>query len=80
MDVAVTPLGETELRIDGVGVPARGFRLEGEQGLRLTLWYAVEDDRWLALESLRDGRVLRYLPREAREVRFPDGSALAGRS
>ncbi|MEE4380820.1 MAG: DUF6134 family protein [Pseudomonadales bacterium] len=79
VDVAVTPLGETELRIDGAAVPARGFRVEGEQGLRLTLWYAVADDRWLALESLRDGRVLRYVPREADEVRFPDGSVLAGR-
>ena len=80
VDVAVTPLGETELRIDGEAVPARGFRVEGEQGLRLTLWYAVEDERWLALESLREGRVLRYLPRDAGEVRFPDASALAGRS
>jgi hypothetical protein len=78
VEVRVTPLAETLLQVDGAAVPARAWRIEAPQDVDLKVWYEVGTERWLALESVRDGRTVRYLPRDAREVRFPEAMIASG--
>ncbi len=60
LDVAVETLGEAEISIDGVALSALAYRLIAK-GMRIDLWYAADDGRWLALESpAKGGRTLRY--------------------
>lgn len=55
-------------------VPYEGQRLEARrhdivvQGKAISVWYAVSDQRWLALETpVKGGRVLRYEPQSVPE-------------
>lgn len=69
--VRVVDRGEDTVPFEGRTIPARKYDLLLENGAMITLWYALEDDRWVALESITEtGRLLRYVP-----VRLPESSA-----
>ncbi|MEO5701928.1 MAG: DUF6134 family protein [Casimicrobiaceae bacterium] len=58
-DVRLQPLPEASVRVHGVEVPARGFRITAA-GKPIDLWYS-KDDEWLALDTVVDGgRRMRY--------------------
>jgi len=60
VDVRTDLLGEDTIEVRGQPVTARHYRLRGE-GIEIDLWYAVEGNRWLALQSMTDsGRTLSY--------------------
>jgi hypothetical protein len=62
--VLVEELGEELIDIQGQLVPAVHYRLMAETG-PVSLWYGVEDDQWLGLESVAEGgRVIRYEPKK----------------
>jgi hypothetical protein len=57
--ITVEQMPEEELRVRGLEIPARRFRLHAKD-LSLDIWYSA-DSEWLALESTtKDGRKLRY--------------------
>jgi Family of unknown function (DUF6134) len=59
MPITVEQLPEEELRVRGLEIPARKYRLITKD-LSLDIWYST-DREWLALESTtKDGRKLRY--------------------
>ena len=61
-DVTITRIGEESLQLDGEAVAAVKFLIDLKAG-PITLWYAANDFRWLALESVAaGGRILRYEP------------------
>jgi len=54
--------GESPVDVNGERVPARRYDLM-VKGKPVSVWYAVSDQRWLALESVARGdRKLRYVP------------------
>lgn len=57
--VSVREIGEESLSYRGSDVRARRFALESPE-FRIDLWYS-DANEWLALESLRGGRTLRYV-------------------
>jgi len=57
--VSVREIGQETLRYRGSDVRARRYALESAE-FRIDLWYS-EENEWLALESLRGGRTLRYV-------------------
>ena len=57
--VSVREIGEETLSYRGSDVRARRFALESPE-FRIDLWYS-DANEWLALESLRGGRTLRYV-------------------
>ena len=60
MSIEVQPLGIVELLIQQQRVPAKQYRLVTDK-FSIDLWYAVDNNDWLALKSTtRDGTVLRY--------------------
>ncbi|MEX0324827.1 MAG: DUF6134 family protein [Puniceicoccaceae bacterium] len=60
--VAIIERGESTIAYQGESIPARQYDIM-VKGLPVSIWYAVEDQRWLALESLTEGgRTLRYEP------------------
>ncbi|MEX0330081.1 MAG: DUF6134 family protein [Puniceicoccaceae bacterium] len=60
--VEVIERGEASIAYQGEAIPARQYDIM-VKGLPISIWYAVEDQRWLALESLTEGgRTLRYEP------------------
>lgn len=75
-EVSIEEEGVEELLVDGKEIQAIRYSVTGAAA-PITLWYAVADHRWLALESVvGGGRVLRYKP-----VSLPDAfaaSATAG--
>ena len=74
VDVSVQRLGERALRLAEREVRAEGFHIEtpGKE-INITVWYAADDGRWLALESVIAGdKVIRYLPTETQEVQVAD--------
>lgn len=77
-DVTINKLGQESLSVSGEKILAVKYKVEVKAG-PITLWYAADDHRWLALESeLKGGRILRYEP-----VKIPDsvtnGYVVAGR-
>lgn len=59
MPITVEQMPEEELRVRGLDIPARKYRLLTKD-LSLDIWYSA-DREWLALESTtKDGRKLRY--------------------
>ena len=61
-DVTITRIGEESLQLDGEAVAAVKYLIDLKAG-PITLWYAANDFRWLALESVAaGGRILRYEP------------------
>jgi hypothetical protein len=58
-DVTLRPLGEETLEVRGEKRSAHRYALEGPR-LRIDLWYSPEND-WLALETKKGGRTLRYV-------------------
>ena len=54
-DVSVTLAGNDVVNVGGEAVPALRYRLSAAAG-DITLWYAVDDQRWLALEAPGEGR------------------------
>ena len=66
MPIQVAALGEETLAVAGTPVAAERFRLEAED-LRIDLWYAREDRRWLKLSSLIDNNRLVF------QLRHHDG-------
>ncbi|MGW8247890.1 MAG: DUF6134 family protein [Acidiferrobacterales bacterium] len=60
VDVRVEALGEETIPANGQLVRANHYRLHSELG-EIDLWYAVDGDRWLALQSKTvNGRKLSY--------------------
>jgi hypothetical protein len=60
LKVDVEPAGEQELEVNGQRVPATAYRVEAPERT-VTVWYAKDDRRWLALEApAKGGRTLRY--------------------
>lgn len=61
-EVVIAKEGEEELRVNGEEIQAIKYSVNGAAA-PITLWYAADDYRWLALESIvKGGRVLRYGP------------------
>lgn len=72
--VDILDRGDSVITYKGEAIPARQFDIM-VKGLPVSVWYSIDDSRWLALESVtKGGRVLRYEP-EA----IPD-SSLPGRN
>ena len=71
VDVEVDALGADAFEVDDVSIAAERFRLTADEGLDISLWY-TPDGRWVGLETVRDGRVVRYEPERAEAL------ALAG--
>ena len=60
--VTISRQGEENILVAGEAVPAIRYQVALDKG-PITLWYAADDFRWLALESVaRGGRLLRYEP------------------
>lgn len=57
--VTITALGATQLSVRGALQAAQQYRLTGDK-MNIELWYSASGD-WLALESITDGRRLRYV-------------------
>jgi hypothetical protein len=70
LEVSVEPLGGETLETALGNIQTEAYRLRApEKDVDITLWYAVEDGRWVALESrVKSGRTIRYLPQ-----RIPPG-------
>ena len=61
-NVTITRIGEVSLQLEGEAVAAVKYLIDLKAG-PITLWYAANDFRWLALESVAaGGRILRYEP------------------
>lgn len=60
-DVTLRALGDETLQVRGERRSARRYALEGST-LRIDLWYSPDND-WLALESKKGGRTIRYVRR-----------------
>jgi hypothetical protein len=61
-EIEVIERGESAVDYDGESIPARRYDLM-VKGKPISVWYAVSDQRWLALESVARGdRKLRYVP------------------
>jgi len=59
VDVEMERLGQETVKVGGIDVPARAYRLRAEK-FDIKLWYSL-DDRWLALDSTTvEGRQIRY--------------------
>jgi hypothetical protein len=58
LDVRTERVGGDKIAVRGQLTEATRYVLRGEK-LAITLWYSPED-RWLALDSVKDGRQLRY--------------------
>jgi hypothetical protein len=69
VNVEISDLGADEVEVDGQPVAARKYRIGMDQG-PITLWYAQDNQLWLALEAVTEGgRTLRYQP-----VQLPAGA------
>ena len=63
-NVEVIDRGESDILYQGESIAARQYDIM-VKGLPISVWYCLEDQRWLALESLTEGgRTLRYEPVE----------------
>jgi len=62
LPVKITAEGVEDLQVRGRTVKASRHRiLNSDKGIDITVWHAVDDGRWLSLESKVDGgRVIRY--------------------
>lgn len=61
-NVEVMVDGSDTVEVEGREIPADRYQIRLEEG-PITVWYATDDKRWLALESVaKGGRVLRYEP------------------
>jgi hypothetical protein len=58
VEIEVQPPASDELEVRGSVQPARRYQLTAGE-LEIKLWYSL-DREWLALESVTDGRSLRY--------------------
>jgi hypothetical protein len=81
LDVSVEALGPTDFETSEMAVPAEAYRLQApEKDVDITLWYAREDGRWLALESrVKSGKTIRYLP-DPQAMPARTGSVVAERA
>ena len=60
--MTVTPRGEETIAYGGQNLRANRYDLS-VQGRDISLWYGLEDQRWLALQTpAKGGRMLRYEP------------------
>ncbi|MGB0847709.1 MAG: DUF6134 family protein [Thiolinea sp.] len=59
MSVRLQAMGNDNIMAGGQFVPAKRYRLTG-RNLQIDLWYSAQN-RWLGLESLKDGRRIRYV-------------------
>ena len=58
--VTIVKEGEEGLLVNGQNIQAIRYSVSGAAA-PITLWYAADDNRWLALKSVvKDGRILRY--------------------
>ncbi|MFN3239706.1 MAG: DUF6134 family protein [Pseudomonadales bacterium] len=61
--VEINEIGEESLEVQGKTVAAVRYELLADAA-PISLWYSIDDKRWLALETVASGgRVLRYAPR-----------------
>jgi hypothetical protein len=76
-EVEIIERGESVISYRGESIPARQFDIM-VKGLPVSIWYSIDDNRWLALESLtKKGRVLRYEPESLPESGSPGQNLLA---
>lgn len=68
----VTPMGEELVRYGDAELRANRYDLRVD-GQAISLWYGVEDQRWLALETPVKGRTLRYEPVQLPRVELQGG-------
>lgn len=59
--VRIDALGADAFEVGEVAVAAERWRLTGPENLDISLWYTPEG-HWLGLETVREGRVIRYEP------------------
>jgi hypothetical protein len=60
LDVTVEALDEDTVNVGGETIAADIYRIVAKD-MRIDIWYAKSDQRWLALESLaKGGRIIRY--------------------
>jgi hypothetical protein len=59
--VRIDALGADAFEVGGTTLEAERWRLTGPGALDISLWYTPEG-RWLGLETVREGRVIRYEP------------------
>ena len=64
VEVDVQTLAERSFAVEGVQVPADGYRIRARgQDLDIRVWYARDGGQWLALQStVKGGRTLTYQP------------------
>lgn len=66
--VRVIEQGPDQVKFGERSIPAIRYDVVLQNGGLITVWYAMEDNRWVALESVTDsGRLIRYRP-----VRLPE--------
>ncbi len=59
VEVRLQAMGDETIMASGQSTPAKRYRLSG-QDLQIDLWYSAKN-RWLGLESLADGKRIRYV-------------------
>lgn len=66
LPIRIESRGEKALELGEQTVDAQGYRLINEdEEIDITVWYTLDSDRWLSLESIvAGGRILRYVPAE----------------
>ncbi len=70
----MTPRGETTVAYAGEALRATRYDLS-LQGRDISLWYGLQDQRWLALETPAEGgRLLRYEPVRLPTLSIADGA------
>lgn len=68
LEVDVRDEGTVALDLGERRVRVRQYRLVSAEGLDICVWYDADSGRWVALQSRRDGRLIRYVPREAENL------------
>jgi len=70
LPVEISAQGVDELQVNGSTVSASRHRLlNTDRGIDISVWHAVDDGRWLSLESRVDGgRVIRYLLADSEQI------------
>jgi hypothetical protein len=63
LEIAWEDLGGRRITVDGIEIAARAWSLKAEE-MDIRLYYD-DADRWVGLDSRRDGRLVRYRPAES---------------
>ena len=67
LPIEIETVGTEQLQLGNGRVDADRYNLRNrDEDIDISIWYDVESEEWLSLESRVDGRVIRYLPAEYR--------------